>query len=446
MDLLDAGLPAPGPYSVQEPEEDPPSIELALASTSSQSVGRPVSLRELDEFRVTFLSHHGQLGVSLPESKIRAIMTGDLSGTHVHPSLIYVAQLMGCRLWQEQNRTVLNSAVEHVQLLFVFQALLDTPDPVTRLQIHSVLAIYFLIKRRMLEGRDQLLRAARVALEYNMRFDTHSTETLEPKLDTSDEVQEHICALSQLMYLDKAAAIVLNDPSLLSADYDQQFKALPFTFPAISKNKLVVLRARSVAFLQHCRRLSARWTEIILNIGTSINPSMPDAQKQWYEEYWDLLEDIYEHISTLNPSMLKTSFFRQREHALALKMCMIISLTAAAELHRLLASHHPESRSECVDLVFQIVGITKGLQDEDYIFLDPILGTCWSIVATILNQERTSSIDESSSAQCKSSFTVIMTSASKLGHTLPFMEHSMETISGVASLSADVPEDGEPVS
>lgn len=177
--------------------------------------------------RVTFLSHHGQLGVSLPESKIRAIMTGDLSGTHVHPSLIYVAQLMGCRLWQEQNRTVLNSAVEHIQLLFVFQALLDTPDPVTRLQIHSVLAIYFLIKRQMQEGRDQLLRAARVALEYNMRFDTHSTETLEPMLDTSDEVQEHICALSQLMYLDKAAAIVLNDPSLLSTDYDQQFKALP---------------------------------------------------------------------------------------------------------------------------------------------------------------------------------------------------------------------------
>lgn len=49
MDLLDAGLPAPGPYSSQEPEEDPASIELALASTSSQSVGRPVSLRELDE-------------------------------------------------------------------------------------------------------------------------------------------------------------------------------------------------------------------------------------------------------------------------------------------------------------------------------------------------------------------------------------------------------------
>ncbi|KAF9805506.1 hypothetical protein IEO21_09019 [Rhodonia placenta] len=435
---IHAGLSAPGPvYMLSSPEPDTPSTDISSQSDHF-SLNSP-TLQELSEFRSTFLSHHGQLGVSFPEPKMRAILDGDISGTYAHPVLIYVAQLMGCRLWQEQHRTVLNTPVEFIQLQFVEQALLDGPDPVTRLQVHSVLAIYFLIKRQMHEGRDQLLRGAQTAVQYGLRFDSHTSEGLQPLADTSDIAQEHICALSQLMYLDKAAAIVLNDPSLLSAEYDQQFRRLPYIFPTISKNNLVVLRARSVALLQASRQLSARWTEFIMSLGCMQDVTSPTTQMQWYEEYFELLDDVSEQISTLTPTMLKTSFFHHREETLALKMCLIISLTAAAELHRLLAYQHPESRVRCVDVVFEIVAITKGLQDDDYIFLDPILGTCWSMVATVLNQERISPLDETLVLQWRSSVTVILHSASKLGHTLPFMEDSMETINGVASLAEESP-------
>ncbi|CCL99121.1 uncharacterized protein FIBRA_01135 [Fibroporia radiculosa] len=408
----------------------------STALTAAEYASRSANVQELSQYRATFLCHHGQLGISFPAAKMQAIMNADMSGASAHPVLVFLAQLMGCRLWQEQQRIFLSGNVEDVQLQYVNQALSTVQDPITMLQVHTVLAIFFLIKRKMHEGRDQLLKATQVAVDYNMRFDKHPSETLEPFQAISDEAQEHICALSQLLYLDKAASIVLNDPSLLGAEYEQQFRYLQYMFPSIFKNNLVVLRAKSIALLHHTRRMSARWTEIVLNIGTPQYSSMPNAQTQWYDDYWELLEEISEHLATLNPAMLKTSFFRQREYALTLKMCMIISLTASAELHRLLANHHTESRHRCVDIVFEIVGITKGLTDEDYIFLDPILGTCWSMVATVLNQERVSLLDES---QWRSSFCVIMNSAHKLGTTLPFMEDSVETISGVASLNPESP-------
>ncbi|KZT11368.1 uncharacterized protein LAESUDRAFT_740887 [Laetiporus sulphureus 93-53] len=390
------------------------------------------SIQQLSEFRMTFLNHHGQLGISFPEPKMRAIMNGDLSGTYAHPVLIHVAQLMGCRLWQDQHRMNLNGTIENIQLQLTNRALLENPDPVTKLQVHSVLAIYFLIKRMMHEGRDQLVKGAQVAAEFRMRFDMLVAGGLPSLQDEPDVAQEHICALSQLMYLDKAATIVLNDPSLLGADYDQQFRTLPYVFPTISKNNLVVLRARSVDFLHRSRQLAARWMELILSIGATQVGSTSDAQMHWYEEYWELLEDVSDHIGHLSPMLLKTGFFRQREFALALRMCLIVSLTAAAELHRLLANHHTESRLKSINVILEIVALTKGLQDEDYIFLDPILGVCWSMVAIVLNQERMCPIDASSSVEWKSSFTVIRYSAHKLGHTLPFMENSVESINGVA--------------
>lgn len=95
-----------------------------------------------------------------------------------------------------------------------------------------------------------------------------------------------------------------------------------------------------------------------MSLGCMQDVTSPTTQMQWYEEYFELLDDVSEQISTLTPTMLKTSFFHHREETLALKMCLIISLTAAAELHRLLAYQHPESRVRCVDVVFEIVAVS----------------------------------------------------------------------------------------
>ena len=128
-------------------------------------------------------------------------------------------------------------------------------------------------------------------------------------------------------------------------------------FPNMTKTNLVVLRARSLALLQESRRLAAKWTEIILNIGAFDAQATMTDQTKWYDDYWGLLEDVLEHNTTLTVSTLKTSFNGNSDMALTLKMCTILSLTAAAELHRLLASHHPDSRSKCLNTAFEIVNV-----------------------------------------------------------------------------------------
>ncbi|KZT68973.1 hypothetical protein DAEQUDRAFT_765761 [Daedalea quercina L-15889] len=434
INIFDLTSPGGTSYTLTLPDQSmfPEGGNSSSMASSSSSV--PVSLQELSDYRATFLAHHGQLGVSLTEPKMQALLNGDLSGSYIHPVLIYAAQTIGCRFWQLRHRTVLNSSVESALLQFVEKAMLEAPPPIARLQVHCILSIYFLLKRQMREGREQLMKAAQITLHNNLRFDTHIAETLTTLENTTDEAQEAICALSQLMYLDKASAMVLNDPSLLTPDYDQQFHTLPYMFPNLSKTNLVVLRARSLALLQESRRLAAKWTEIILNIGAFDPQATINDQTKWYDDYWELLEDVLEHNATLTVSTLKTSFNGNSEMALTLKMCTIVSLTAAAELHRLLAGHHLDSRSKCLNTALEIVNITKELRDDDYHFLDPVLGTCWSMVAAMLDQERPHMEDN---AQLKSSFHVILNSANKLGHALPYVEHSLETINNVMPNTCD---------
>lgn len=248
LDLVSSGG-VPYTISVPDPHVSSGESSLSSSSLSAPSTSTQISFQELNDLyvqfvlahvkldvhillfsRATFLTHHGQLGVSLSPAKMQAIMDGDLTGTVVHPVLVYVGQVIGCLFWQQRRRITLNSAVEAMLLQLVDQAMLDSPNVVTRLQVHCVLAIYFLGKRLMREGREQLMKAAQVALHNNLRLDAHAAEALVSMDNASEEAQEHICALSQLMYIDKAVSIVLNDPSLLTSDLDQQFRTLPVKF------------------------------------------------------------------------------------------------------------------------------------------------------------------------------------------------------------------------
>ena len=71
-------------------------------------------------------------------------------------------------------------------------------------------------------------------------------------------------------------------------------------------------------------------------------------------------------------------------HGVGLKVCMMIALAAELELHRLPATYHAESRQRVIDVVLEIVGLTKGFKDEDYVLLDPILGVSHRCVQRIL--------------------------------------------------------------
>jgi hypothetical protein len=134
------------------------------------------------------------------------------------------------------------------------------------------------------------------------------------------------------------------------------------------------MRCRGIYFLQQALALSASASS------TGQLGNTPD----WYEQYWEVLEEISYFVAGLTTEMLKASMSNDSRQAVALKVCLIISLSAQLELHRLLSSYHPESRQKAVDGISEIVGLTRGFKEEDSSLLDPILGV--SKPSTILSQ------------------------------------------------------------
>ncbi|OBZ75395.1 hypothetical protein A0H81_04371 [Grifola frondosa] len=224
----------------EQPPASPPPVVDTRHLTASTSV------RDLWEFRTIFLAHQAQLGFNITDIKARAILAGDLSGVTIHPVLIYLAQLMGCCIWQlNRNANILASA-ESFQLQAISSALSGNIDPLTRLEVHNVLSVYFIIKHRLHEAMDQIQKSAKVALENNLNFILPSSESfnLLQEIEVTWEEKEHVCALSQLLYLDKTVCLVLGMPPSLKPDYEQQFKSLPIFFPGLAKDHLAILRAR----------------------------------------------------------------------------------------------------------------------------------------------------------------------------------------------------------
>lgn len=99
---------------------------------------------------------------------------------------------------------------------------------------------------------------------------------------------------------------------------------------------------------------------------------------EWYTQYWETLEDTSQHIALLYPQMLQASLCADPRNGLCLKVCIIIALSAQVELHRMPGSYHAESRQKLSSVILEVITLTKGLKEEDYVLLEPILGvsTC----------------------------------------------------------------------
>jgi hypothetical protein len=151
------------------------------------------------------------------------VEAGDVSGRIVHPAIIHVSQLLGSLLWRTQQKTEVLVVSEDVELQSLLQALQNTPDPATLVMIYTLVSWYFYYQRHLRSGAQYLGEAAKVVLSHNLEFSPERTLTLgEPGEDT----KEYITALTQLLYMDRNAATVLDAKLLLNPEYEKQFKEL----------------------------------------------------------------------------------------------------------------------------------------------------------------------------------------------------------------------------
>lgn len=173
------------------------------------------------------MAHTAQVGIWLRESKLKAIKEGDYSGKVVHPALIHLAQLIGGVFWLMHSRSDALIINEEIELRNTQRALDHLPDPATMLSIYCLLAWYHLYKRQLEDGRNMLVKGYQHVMEYDLQLVKPRPDAVTNLAEPDDDTKEVLVGLSQLLYLDKAAMIVLNMPSVLNDEYDRQVKALP---------------------------------------------------------------------------------------------------------------------------------------------------------------------------------------------------------------------------
>ena len=78
--------------------------------------------------------------------------------------------------------------------------------------------------------------------------------------------------------------------------------------------------------------------------------------------------------------MLKATFYGERERAVSLKFCLVLALTAKAQLHWLPHKDHEESAQRALDVVLEIVNVSRTFKDNEFIMLDPFLGVRVSLL------------------------------------------------------------------
>ena len=176
--------------------------------------------------RSLFLNHQAQMGLYLRETKWQAVKDGDFSGRFVHPSMVHLSQLVGSLLWRLHRKTEVLVVSESEELQSLLTALEYPPDASTLVSIYTILSWYFLWERRLEIGQEYLTKAMDIIILHNLQM---SSQTIDPilALEEPDEDQkEHVTALCQRMYMDKAATMILGMAPLMGPVFDSQFKSL----------------------------------------------------------------------------------------------------------------------------------------------------------------------------------------------------------------------------
>jgi hypothetical protein len=200
--------------------------------------------------RSTFIEHRSQLGIYLPESKKQAILSGDISGDSVHPSLIPMAHLFGhlyqLRRHPEQNFPVLDDSEEMYIRATVASCSDMAPGDtsiVDFVRAHTLMAMYRLRLSNAGEGLRLLNNTKEIVEARGVRFLlqipwTHDGSAVASPIawqGSTDETLERITTLAQLIFIESVWSFVTQQPSPYT-ELEHQFRTellVSFRFSAL---------------------------------------------------------------------------------------------------------------------------------------------------------------------------------------------------------------------
>lgn len=102
----------------------------------------------------------------------------------------------------------------------------ETPDPVTLLMIYCLLAKPAYFMRDTVSAQAYVAKGHDIVLQHNLDVSSQSMESILGINQPDDDTQEMVSAVCQLIYLDKAAELVIRLPPALPKGFDERLLQL----------------------------------------------------------------------------------------------------------------------------------------------------------------------------------------------------------------------------
>ncbi|KAJ6570989.1 hypothetical protein DFH09DRAFT_412730 [Mycena vulgaris] len=337
---------------------------------------------ELFSIRNLFLDHCWTYGLNVSPEKREAMARGDTSGAIVHPIFIHVCQLLGYLLasrsksarWGYLNGRTDGEAEHGLRVLQMLDSPAQAPDPLTCIQVYTLLALYCALKNDARGFQEFLGSASNVALRHAVSLGLEDSFTPEqaspcrsPALSPSGPVEEARSALAHLVYLEMATSMVMEVPPALPPVLLVKFRRLAAKHRGETEANFV--QANSIFLLMQTQKLVAEWDR--WEAGT--------IGMEWSERYCNLANNIQAHLQVANSTLVDSRL--PKMHSLKLKTCVVILLAALAELYAIFAPFNAEAWRKHSETIGAVASITRQLSPADHDNFDCTFEVCLGIVA-----------------------------------------------------------------
>jgi len=352
-----------------------------------------------------FAPHRHQCGLDIHFGRLRESLTRPLIEQR-HPALMNAIYLWAC--FVSRPEPLCQHEDHYLEL-----ALKEIPDAlrganiIDIIQASCLLSLYFLANGRHMEGGYHASAATSLAMQSGLGDrETHipqiygygeTGESFELKPLRSDvRAGERILTFWQVYNLDRCWSVILRKPAVIP---DSMY---PITCPwpqSISEYETGHVDAASRiptirAFLRGEVDPNSFSIQALRVKASTLFASASNIAMNWESgaKMVDILHDVQalEHsiahfLSTLvNLEQLDAV---SAEDKFSLLITHTLAHTSMIQLHRSSASDDVVSFEKCARAARSCIIIIKQLTDQDFVFLDPIIGPCWSIVGDFLIQE-----------------------------------------------------------
>ncbi|KAJ6460802.1 hypothetical protein C8R47DRAFT_1160208 [Mycena vitilis] len=380
---------SPAIASASANDQDRPPLEVVENRSPINALDTHVCQKsdraaELSSVRNLFLDQSWEYGLNISADKRAAIARGDTSGTLVHPALIAACELLGYVLasqvesadyaylkghWAARETAQLDRTL---LLLDGPETNLEMPDPVTRVQVYKLLAMYYIRQKKVHGYQEYLGHAANVALRHQalLGLDDFAPPVITGKGVPQGPVEEGRSALAHLVYLEVAGKILRKRAPHLPAVMMAKFGRLAAGCRS-EETELNFLRATTMIHFEESQQLVAEW---------NMTESDGMVGSEWAERWIALSKRLHANLLTLRSAITKHDHVH-RVVVLLLQSCMVVTLASMAIPHALFAPFQAFAFKKHSSIINAIALISRSFAPEDHQYFDCTLGLCWDIAS-----------------------------------------------------------------